>query len=165
MKLLGLALLTLPLSVFSQRQLVIIRGDRPVAWFTEGNMIDFVLKKGGGKRYERIVELSEFSMITSGDTIMLNEIGKIKTKNRKGEDFARGFGGLFFVGGLVLLGVETLNSATGYSSPEIDAPVVKVSLGLMAVGTLLVLLHPRYERMGYRVILRSVDYKSPFYLH
>lgn len=59
---------------FSQKQLVLLHRGDIVARFGEGQYIRLILKKNHRHTEGHIVELYDFSMITSSDTIQFKDI-------------------------------------------------------------------------------------------
>jgi len=148
--------------VFAQKQLALVGKGRVVESYSEGTYIRFILKDG--KLMEgRIVELHEFSMVTSGDSVPFNKIRKIEIPrgNRKGMVAKAGV--LLLIGGAAYLGIDQINRALGYIKTGGEEQVFKTSAILMASGGLLTLMRPRYYRVNEGIFLRTVDYKSPFY--
>lgn len=109
------------------------------------------------------MELTEFSMITSADTVPFNKIKKIRIPKGKHKDAASKFGKLLIICGLGYVTIDQLNRALGYNNAGGEEQVVKTSAILVATGSVLLLVRPRYHRVNMGTVLRTVDYKSPFY--
>lgn len=150
-------------SAYAQKQLVLIRNDRVVGRFTEGDYI-YLVMKDGSKREGKIIELQEFSAITSNDTVAFNKIGKVGIPKGQRRGVAPLLGGLLLVTGTAFLGLELLNSATGHTaSGGVDPSLVKTSAILIGVGGALVFIKPKYHKLDGRIFLRTIDYKSRWY--
>jgi hypothetical protein len=152
-------------SLFSQKQLVILKNGHVQALFKEGEYMRMVLKKNHRHVEGHILELYDFYMITSNDTIKFKDILKIDIKKHRGPaQWNRGVGGLLFAGGLVYLAVDQLNVAIGIHSAG-SADEVYVPLIVSAVGAAMVFIRPKYKRLNGIQFLQAIDYKSPFYQH
>ncbi|MGC4020457.1 MAG: hypothetical protein QM734_00180 [Cyclobacteriaceae bacterium] len=164
----GLFLLIICLSfseaLFSQKQLVILKNGHVQAAFREGEYIRFVLKKKHKHAEGHIVELSDFSMITSNDTIQFKDILKINIKKHRGPaHWSGGVGGLLFLGGLIYLSVDQLNVLINVNGQDDKPAQWIVPLSISAVGAALVFIRPKYKRLNGIRYLQTVDYKSPFF--
>src|SRR5882762_9486505 len=114
-------IILLPVSHWSsaQKQLVFMRRGEVIARYTEGEVIKCVLKNK--KRTEGfIVELEDFRMVTSNDTINFLSIRKINTRKHRPVNVRKGVGGLLFLGGILYLGIDQLNGALGYGQGGFD---------------------------------------------
>jgi hypothetical protein len=149
---------------FSQKQLVILRNGVVQASFKEGEYIRFVLRNHRHAE-GHIVELYDFYMITSNDTVQLKDILKMDIRNHRGPRSwtSRVVGGLLLAGGLVYFGVDQGNVALNINSQN-TTPVEWVApLAAAGVGASLLLIRPRYKRLNGIRFLQTVDYTSPFY--
>lgn len=161
-------------SAFAQKQLVILKKGRPVGRYAEGEYVYFVMKDGSQKQ-GAIMELLEFAAVISlapkGDTtnmVPMDTVHYIKTQkilipkdDRSG--IAPLFGGFLATAGAVYLGLELVNTAAGYNSAGVDAGVVVSSAALMAVGSSLIFIRPKYHRIGNGTVMRTAEYGSKFY--
>ena len=152
--------LTLPFLSHAQDQMVFLRHDQVIARFSTGDYVQVKLKNKT-KIEGRIIEFTEFSMITSFDTVSVTKILHIKSKHQK-RSFNRGIGGLLFIGGIVYMSVELLNATFGYNG-GVDPNVAKTSALLSSAGLVWILLHPRYTKVKPGTTIRVIDYKSRFY--
>src|SRR5689334_14317769 len=108
---------SIPFLLFSQKQLIIMKNGKVRAAFKEGEYIRFVLKKDHRHTEGHIVELYDFYMITSNDTVKYKDIYKINIKKHRGAAAtSNGIGGLLFLGGIVYLAVDQLNVALGINA-------------------------------------------------
>jgi hypothetical protein len=146
----------------AQKQLIFMRRGQVVARYTEGEEIKCVLKN---KKRTRgfIVELEDFRMITSNDTINFLSIKKLDTRKHNPIDARKGLGGLLFIGGIVYLSVDQLNGALGYSKPGWDRSDW-TALIATGVGAAILFIRPKYKALKPGTIIRAIDHRSPFYL-
>lgn len=154
--------LFLTISASAQKQLVLLKRGNPIRHFTEGAYIHVIMKNGTRKEGV-IVELLEFSMITTGDTIPFNKIHKVGIPKGQRSGIAPLLGGLLLAGGVVYFGIDMINSALGYNTAGIDPTVATRSAVLVTVGAALFFIRPKYDRVNNGTVLRTVDYKSKFY--
>jgi hypothetical protein len=154
--------LTLVVSSNAQKQLVFIRHGKVVSRFTIGSPIRLKLKNHQYKE-GRIVELNDFSMVTSNDTIKFQSIAKLHSKHIHQVRVNSGIGGLLFVGGLGYIAIDQLNASLGYNKSGWDQTDQK-ALVAAGVGAALLFIRPRYTRLPPGTAIRVVDYTSLFYL-
>ncbi len=146
----------------AQKQLVFMRRGQVVARYTEGDEIKCVLKN---KRRTAgfIVELEDFRMITSNDTINFLSINKIDTRKHNPIDARKGIGGLLFLGGILYLSVDQINAALGYARPGFDQSDWNAVIAT-GVGAAMLFIRPKYKKLKPGTIIRAIDHRSPFYL-
>ena len=146
-------------SIYSQKQLIFIYKGAIVARYTEGNNIRLKLKNGKEKA-GFIVELRDFSMITSNDTIQFTSIGKIR--GLKTKSASRWFGRLFMLGGFGYVAIDQLNAALGYNKSGFGTSDW-TGLAVGGVGAALTYIHPSFQRLRPGTLIRTIDYHSPYY--
>jgi len=150
---------------FAQKQLVVLKNVRVQAAFKEGEYLRMVLKKKHRHAEGHIIELYDFFMITSNDTIQFKDILKINIKKHRGPvRWKNGVGGLLFLGGLLYLTIDQLNVAIGINSSA-SPEEVYIPLAVSGVGAAMVFIRPKYKRLNGIQYLQTVDYRSPFYQH
>ncbi|HLZ17523.1 MAG TPA: hypothetical protein VKQ08_10810 [Cyclobacteriaceae bacterium] len=149
---------------YSQKQLVILKNGHVRASFKEGEYLRFVLKKGHRHAEGHIVELNDFSMITSNDTVKFKDVLKINIKRHRGPArTGNGVGGFLFLGGIVYLAVDQLNVASGINAQN-NTPVQWFApVAAIGVGAAMIFIRPKYMRVNGIQYLQTVDYTSPFY--
>jgi hypothetical protein len=152
----------LSFAAYGQKQLVLLQRGNPVQHFTEGDYVHFIMKDGS-RREGVIVELFEFSVITSNDTVQFNKVRKVGIPRDERRGLSKKFGFLLLAGGIVYLGVDLINSAAGYNTAGVDPQVVKASAILITAGSLLYFIRPKWRLVNQGTFLRTIDYKSPFY--
>ena len=146
----------------AQKQLVFIQHGTVVARFSEGSNFKCVLKNKTRKS-GFIVELNDFSMITSNDTIRFQSIAKLDSRSQHRTTVNSGLGGLLFLGGLGYLAVDQINKALGYASGGFDQ-ADRNAVIIAGVGAAILFVRPRYQRLKPGTVIRTVDYRSPFYM-
>lgn len=146
----------------AQKQLVFLSKGNVVARYVEGGYFKCVLKDHQHKEGV-VVELNEFSMITSNDTIDFRSIAKIEIKENRKINHRSGFGGLLFLGGLGFIAIDQLNGAFGYSPKGWDKSD-QTALIIAGLGAAMLFIKPRYKKLRPGTVIRSVDYRSPYYL-
>lgn len=150
---------------FAQKQLLIIKKGKVRAYFNEGDYIRFVLKKKHRHAEGHIIELYDFHMITSNDTIQFKDIKKVNIKKHRGQSSwtSRVIGGFLLAGGLIYFGVDQGNVALNINAQN-DTPFQWITpLAISGVGAALLFVHPKYKRINSVQYIRAVDYRSSFY--
>ncbi len=99
-------------------------------------------------------------MITSSDTIAFQSIAKMKGLKQK--SVTRGIGGLFFFAGFGYVAVDQINAALGYGQKGWNQSDWN-ALILGGVGAAIIFIKPKYQRLKLGTMIRSIDYKSPYY--
>ena len=148
---------------FSQKQLVLLKRGNVIARFAEGQYFRCVLKKNHRYTEGHIVELNDFSMITSSDTIKFQDILKIDIHKHRPFRWNSGVGGFLFLGGLIYIGIDQLNAAIGVHSSSLTSDQLYPPLIITGVGAALIFIRPRYQHVNNGYFLHTIDYTSPFY--
>ncbi len=146
----------------AQKQLVFITRGKVVARYSEGGYFRLKLKNGR-KREGVILELSDFWMVTSMDTIKFQSIDKLNSSDLHVVKGSSVIGRLLFVGGLGYIAIDQLNAALGYNKGGWDSGD-QLALTVAGVGAVILFIKPRYTRLHPGTAIRTVDYRSPFYL-
>lgn len=157
-----LSLVLLGFHSVAQKQLVFLSRGDVILRFTEGDRFLFVMKNG--KRKEGYIrELTDFTLITAGlDTIPFLSIGKVALKGQHKTAPLRKLGSLLLAGGLGYIAIDQANVLFGSSKSGFDASN-QWALGLAGAGLLFTFIKPRYKRVSYGTVMRTVDYTSPYY--
>ena len=153
-------LIGLTLPALGQEQLVLLKRDRVIGRFTEGDYI-YCKMKNGSPRQGIINELEEFSIITNNDTIAFNQIASINLRHRRGALPTIGRG--FITAGVLYFAVDQVNTLIVDGQEGIDSGVVTASAALVGTGLVLIYSKSKYQRVGGGIVLRTIDYKSRFY--
>ncbi|MFM8913318.1 MAG: hypothetical protein ACKOE6_10455 [Flammeovirgaceae bacterium] len=146
----------------AQRQLVFLQHDQVIARFTEGEYFTCILKNGQ-KKAGNILSLTDFSMITSAsDTIQFMSIRKVENKKMRTRKLG-GLGGFMMASGLLYIGLDQVNSLYGSTTGKFDGSYV-TALSMAGAGAALLFIRPKYKKIKLGVVMRAVDYRSPYYL-
>jgi hypothetical protein len=146
--------------VSSQKQLILTKGEKVVARFTEGEYFRCKLKNKQ-KKEGRIVELNDLQMITSNDTLSITSIESIRLKSKR-ISFAQKVGQVLMISGIGYITLDRLNSLIMKGKQPLDKSVVVTSTALTASGAALVFIHSPYKKV-YGHTLKTIDYTSRFY--
>ncbi|MBS1682064.1 MAG: hypothetical protein JST48_10150 [Bacteroidetes bacterium] len=150
--------------LYSQKELIVLKRGHVVAQYAEGEYFKCVLKKKHRHTEGHILELNNFSMITSSDTIAFKDIDRIDIRGHRGPPaWNRGVGGLLFMGGLIYLGIDQLNAAIGVHSASLTPTQLYTPLAISGVGAMMVFIRPKYLKIKYDMFIHTIDYKSPFF--
>lgn len=166
MKRFGLVLISVFLfgyGAMAQKQLVLLDRGHVVGRYAEGQYFRCVLKKKHRKTEGHIIELNDFSMITSSDTIQFRDILKVDIHKHRPFRWNTGVGGLLFLGGILYFSVDRANAAIGVNSSDLPESVWLPSSIMTVAGAALIFIRPRYTRVNTGVFLHTVDYNSPYY--
>jgi hypothetical protein len=145
----------------AQKQVIFLQNNNVLARFTEGDRFKFKLKNRERKE-GFIYELTDFSLITSGlDTISFLSIKKVRIKSQGKVNVSKGVGGLLFIGGLLYIAVDQANSLVGSTNSSFDS-TDDTALALAGVGAAILFIKPRYKRVSLGVVIRTIDYRSPY---
>lgn len=149
------------LAALGQKQLVFLKHETVIARFAEGEYFKCVLKNNK-KKQGYILELTEFSMITNAyDTIPFISIAKVETKKIRSHRVG-GVGGFMLVAGLGYIALDQLNSLIGSTKGEFNSSYI-TALSVSAAGAALLFIKPKYTKVKRGVVMRTVDYHSPYY--
>lgn len=162
---LAVTFICLSSGLFAQKQLLIMKKGTVRASFNEGDYIRFVLKKKHRHAEGHIIELYDFHMITSNDTVQFKDILKVNVKKHRGERAWAGrvIGGFLLAGGLVYFGVDQGNVALNINAQN-DSPFQWIApLAVSGVGAAMLFIRPKYRRLNGIQYLQTADYRSPFY--
>jgi hypothetical protein len=139
-----------------------LQHDNVIARFTEGDRFKFKLKN---KQWKEgfIYELTDFSLITSGlDTIPFLAIDKINLKKQNRGSMINRLGGAMLIGGIGYIAIDQVNVLVGSNKSGFDSSD-QTALIIAGVGAVLVLIKPKYKRVGRGVAIRAIDYRSLYY--
>ena len=159
-------MLALALTAHAQRekQLVLLRHETVMQRYKPGSVIIYKLKHTQGYMTSLILDIQEFSIITSFDTIAFNEIERVSLKGSHHPTLTGLFGSFFMLGGIGYFAVDQLNSAVVHGNGYDNDPAVwKPALILVGGGLLLKQLHKRSLLLHYPVKLFATEPGKVFY--
>jgi hypothetical protein len=149
---------------YAQEQLVLLYHEKELARFKEGSVITYKLKKSKDYMTSLILEIREFTIITSFDTIPFNKIERVSLKGFPHKGLTSLFGTFFMAAGAGYFAIDQVNSVivhgTGYDN---DPAVLKPSLILVGGGFIMRQLYKRSQRIRYPGRLLMVTRGMPFY--
>jgi hypothetical protein len=158
---LGITVWIISGSAFGQRQVVLMAGDDVVHRFKKGDTFRTVLKGDKAEQWGFLVEIDEFSVITSQDTV---DIQKIKKVLLPGKPKIHRFGKKLVTAGIGLFIIDQLNYAVIQGNdPSIDSGVTKASIALVTIGVPMVFIKKNWAKPKGRLKLISVGRDSRFY--
>ncbi|MFZ5970803.1 MAG: hypothetical protein ACOYXA_04350 [Bacteroidota bacterium] len=145
---------------YSQKQLIFLKREAVATRYEIGDYFRCKLKNGEYKE-GKIIDLREFQVITTNDTLDFIRIGKVRLKHQP-VNVTSGIGGALFVGGILYFTIDQFNTLFVDGQKGVDGDVVKSSLALTAVGAGMLFIKPKY-RKTWKYRPRTIDYTSPFY--
>jgi hypothetical protein len=158
---LGIAIWLIFASVCAQRQVILLAGDEVVHRFKKGDTFRSILKGNKTEHWGFLVEINEFSVITSRDTIDLREIKKILLP---GKPLAHRIGSTLVKVGVGLFVIDQLNyTLIQGNDPGIDSGIAKTSIALVASGLPLLLFKKNWAKPKGGLKLISLGRDSRFY--
>jgi len=147
-----------------QQQFIVLQNGRVLLRFKMGSYVRCVMNDHS-LREGKIVEMLPFTLITTNDTIPIQNIKKIDLRHHRDElpkSVLRnllGFGSM--ATGFGYVAVDQINSWSGKNASGLDQSDAR-ALIIGAAGGLIVLIKPRYIK-SFKVSLRVIDYHSPFF--
>lgn len=146
----------------AQRQLVLVSGDEVVYRFVKGDTFRSKWKTGKTEHWGFLVEIDEFSVITSQDTIPLRRINKVLLSGRP---LAYRIGKKLVTIGIGLFVIDQFNQTIIQDRDlSIDSGIAKTSIVLTAAGLPLMFFRKNWKKLHGTMRLMSVGRDSRFYL-
>ncbi|MCU0367273.1 MAG: hypothetical protein MUF39_00395 [Cyclobacteriaceae bacterium] len=155
------SVLIISFSVHAQKQLVLMKGERVVARFTEGEYLKCKLKNKQ-KKEGRIIELTDTHVYTSNDSLTILSIESLYMKGKRKINATQGVGGLLFIAGIGYFAIDQLNTLIVPGQSGVDEQVAITSLVLTAAGAAMIFIHSPYKKV-YGHTLQTIDYNSRYY--
>jgi hypothetical protein len=150
--------------VVSTTQLVLLNRERILARYKPGMVITYKLKHYPEFVTSLIIEIRDFSIVTSFDTIPFEKISRISLKGQPHKGITSLFGSLFFAAGIAYFAVDQINSVivhgAGYDN---DPSVWQPALIMVGTGLILKQIYKRSQRIRYPAKLLAVKPGSHFY--
>ena len=160
--LLSLILTTIYTSSEAQRQIVLVSGNEVVHRFKVGDKFHTKLEGDKPEHWGFLVQIDEFSVITSQDTIDLRDIKKCLLPGRP---IINRLGKKLVTAGIGLFVIDQFNQTVIQNNDmSIDSGVAKASIGLTAVGLPMLFIKKQWAKPGRGMKLISVGRDSRFYL-
>lgn len=147
---------------YGQRQLVLLGGDHVVHRFNVGESFYCKLKTDNKFHWGFLVELDEFSFITSQDTI---KIGQIKKVLKPGKPFLKKVGKTLVIVGVGFTLIDQANYILVHGNwpPHVSKSVWRPSAILVGLGLPFSMKSKDWSKLGGSTRLMSVDKSSRFY--
>lgn len=156
-----IAMMATSMLCLGQQQLVMIRNGQVVARYYEKE--DFRCKLKNGKELDgRIIEMAEFFIVTSEDTIQLNNIARVDRRGYWRTNIMRDVGYIFLYGGIGYTAVDQINKALGYEKGSFDTNDIN-ALAIAGVGVAMLHIKPKYRRVKNGMSLRVIGPRSLYY--
>lgn len=147
--------------LIAQKQLVLMKGEKVLARFTEGDYMKCKLKNKQ-KKEGRIIELSDTYILTSQDTFNIMSVESLFVKGKRKVNATQGVGGLLFIAGIGYFAIDQINTLFIQGQKGIDENVAVTSLVLTTVGAAMIFLKSPYKKV-YGHSLKTIDYTSRYY--
>jgi hypothetical protein len=148
-------------SALGQRQVILLAGDEVVHRFKKGDSFKVRLVDDKSERWGFLVEINEFSVITSRDTIGLRAIKKVLLPGRPR---IHRLGKKLLTAGIGLFIIDQLNYVVLQGNdPNIDSGVAIASIAIVAAAIPMTLTKKNWAKPKRRLRLISVGRDSRFY--
>jgi hypothetical protein len=148
-------------SVVAQRQIVLVSGNEVVHRFRVGDKFHTKLEGDRNERWGFLVQINEFSVTTSQDTIDLRDIEKCLLPGRP---IINRLGKKLVTAGIGLFVIDQFNQAVIQGNDmSIDSGVAKASIVITAAGIPMLFIKKRWVKPGKGVKLVSVGRDSILY--
>lgn len=145
----------------AQKQLVLLKNQTVRLRLHPGDEIVFRLKGSKRVRKSYVNNLYDTAVVAHEDVIPFHKIERLYFKH---SNFRNTLGTLFVIGGAGFFLIDQFNATVVEGDePNLDDNVTKTSLGLLAVGLPMMLIHKNSQRIGGKYRLLVVEKGSPFY--
>jgi hypothetical protein len=146
---------------FSQKQLLLMKGERVVLRLYPGDEIVFKLKNSKRKWVTYVNNLSDTAVVTHRDTIAFRKIDRIYFDQQA---FHNRLGLNLMVAGATLFLIDQLNyTVIQGNDASLDSWVSKVSLSSVAIGLPLFLAKKKSQKINYKYKIFMAREGSVFY--
>ena len=151
----------IPISVFAQPQLVLLKKERVIQRYYAGDPIDFQVKGTSIRVIGYVNNILMDALVVKQDTFKFGEIEKTFAPERHP---INGVGNSLVVASLALLLIDQFNwVAVQKNKAKLDRGITSASLVGILVGLPMALIKREGQELGYKYRLFSVDERSPFY--
>ena len=152
----------LNVSLMAQHQLVLLNGNSIDHYFMPGETFRTKLRNEKLEHWGFIVEVSEFQVITSQDTIDISRIRKVLLPGRP---LINKIGKTLITIGAAYMFIDQFNWVViQKQNPSVDENVWKPSVALVGAGIPLLFFKKKWSKIKRGTHLISVDRKSKFYI-
>ena len=156
------SLFLFPVAAHSQKQLVLLKGEKVKLRLYPGDEIVFRLKGSKEIRKSYINNLLDTAVMLHQDIVPYHQIDRIYFRQ---SSFANVIGGLLVVGGVGYFLIDYINVALVQGdSYDADDSVVKASITMVAIGLPMMLIHKKSQKIGGQFRLIEADKGSPFFV-
>jgi len=164
----NLLCLLLCLSYFessSQKQLVLLKGQKILQRFEYGDDISLKLKGSDDIIRSYVNNIFDTAVVAHKTVIPFHKIERLYFNNNT-QNLLQKIGGGLVVGGVGYFAIDQLNEIVIQGEDaSLDRTVTTASIAMVATGLPLMLIKKKSQRMkpGYRLL--AIDRDSPFYRH
>lgn len=148
----------------AQNQLVLLKGEKILARYKEGEDITYKLKKEENYKTGYLVAVEDFFIITSKDTIQLINLDKIDLRGKSYDTRLNVAGTALVTIGLGYYVIDQFNSIIvrkeGFNDREGSWLPAALATG---IGLPLMMVKKKKHHIGWKYKLKSASPGSPFY--
>jgi hypothetical protein len=148
-------------SAISQKQLVLLRGEKVLLRLRPGDEFIYKLKNSKTIKKSYVNNLFDFAVMTHRDTIPFDKIDRIYFRRSTRINVIGG--SLVFAGGLLFLIDQVNYSAIQGHELSLDAGVTRASLAGIIVGLPMMLIKKKSQKITYKYRLFTARKGSPFF--
>jgi hypothetical protein len=148
----------------AQNQLVLLKGEKVLARYKEGDDITYKLKKQLHYKTGYLVTIEDFFMVVSNDTIPFITIDKVDLKRKTYSTRINVIGTFLSTIGFGYYAIDQFNSIVvkkqGFDE---DAAAWKPAAIMLGAGLPMMLIKKKKHHVGWKYKLRAEAPGSPFY--
>lgn len=146
---------------FSQKQLVLLKGEKVVLRLYPGDEIVLKTRNSNTIKRSYVNNLFDNAVMTHHDTIPFSQIDRIYFAQDR---FYNKAGRKLVAGGVLLFLIDQLNTVVvQHQDARIDRGISMVSLSMVVVGLPMALLKKKSQKIGYKYRLMTAKKGSVFY--
>jgi hypothetical protein len=146
----------------SQKQLVLLKGQKVLHRYYPGDEIVYRLKNSKTVKTTYVNNLSDTSVVTHRDTIPFHKIERIYIRRATLTNI---IGNALVFAGAGLFLIDQLNfTILEGNDPSLDRRISTLTLGGIGVGLPMMLIKKRYQKLNYKHRLLTVKKGSVFYI-
>lgn len=148
----------------AQNQLVLLKGEKVLARYKEGEDITYKLKKEANYKTGYLIAVEDFFIVTSKDTIPLINVDKIDLRRKSYDTRLNVAGAALVTIGIGYFVIDQFNSVVvrnqGFNESEGSWLPAAIATG---IGLPLMAIKRKKHHIGWKYKLRSASPGSPFY--